>query len=856
MNIYQGHKHYVTDIIGIGSISLSGGTSYGGISAVASNGGLKILSDGIAADFGTGVFQIARGSHGHNNILINAGDIVLSNTDGVYSISLSGALSAKLFSPASTGVLYSGNIGVRDRSDSSKVGVFDARLISSGQTRTYLLPDVSGTIMIDGGGGVGGVIRDDGIPPPTPSISNTLSSTSISGAITYTKIVWDFVNGDLAPYDLSYFILAYRDQDSSVWTSTAIMDKTAREKSIIGLMSGRTYYFKVLASDLTNNQSEFSDIFALQVAIDSTAPSQPSNLSLSYLGANSIRATWSDNSEKDLKEYRLYYSIDENFTPNASTIVYAGSTPSWYGQIVATSGTLYFKLCAVDFSGNISDYQINSMTVPITPDTPIVSNVVITSNIEADGDCYINLTFTDSITRINTDFLSYIYRVRKHGTGDPYVYYTGTRSTNFRTYDVIPNTTYDIGIAAININGTSGYFGDIGTATHADTTPPGVPTNFLAIPEFNAIKLTWTNPTDRDFDGTIVYKAATNVFSSAVSSKVYGDSFTDTGLAQGQTYYYWISSIDTSLNKSAPTSYTSAMSIQLLPADLSTHAKVDFILNGSILSFQTSGSSVLSISAGSIIRGDGTYTFSSTSLTGANNSYIIATCVSGSNTATFSKATFSSTLPLLNNNQVIVALTSGTQSSSGLYQCYVRQSNSMSIDGAIIQYATIDDAQIKTLNADKLTAGTISSNRITSSSISAADINADRLTSGTISASRITSASISAADIQGNKIVANTIAGTSLVSNTVSAGQLAADSVTADKILAGAITGDKVAANTITFANLYSTERATYYEDFNQEFIDAFGLSVHRIATTSVRPTLILESNTGVIGTTAIRITI
>ena len=141
-------------------------------------------------------------------------------------------------------------------------------------------------------------------------------------------------------------------------------------------------------------------------------------------------------------------------------------------------------------------------------------------------------------------------------------------------------------------------------------------------------------------------------------------------------------------------------SLTVVPELLDSVQRVDFFVRDSILYFDAA---VLTWDAGSIDRGDQTYTLSAGTLAAANASYIIATFTDGTpNTVALSKQAVGTGIPSLTADQAIIALTSDYTTPDGDYYCFVRQANSMSIEGALI----------RNLNASQVVAGTFAANRI------------------------------------------------------------------------------------------------------------------------------------------------
>jgi hypothetical protein len=85
-----------------------------------------------------------------------------------------------------------------------------------------------------------------------------------------------------------------------------------------------------------------------------------------------------------------------------------------------------------------------------------------------------------------------------------------------------------------------------------DTTAPSVPTNVSADGTLNAVVISWTNPSDIDLGSSSIYRNTSNNSGTAsFIGKSSGTVFTDSGLNNSQSFYYWVSSVDRVGNESA-----------------------------------------------------------------------------------------------------------------------------------------------------------------------------------------------------------------------------------------------------------------------------------------------------------------
>jgi Prokaryotic lipoprotein-attachment site len=109
---------------------------------------------------------------------------------------------------------------------------------------------------------------------------------------------------------------------------------------------------------------------------------------------------------------------------------------------------------------------------------------------------------------------------------------------------------YYYAVRAIRQEGRTAIEGDPTeriAATPTDVTPPGPPTNLVAIPSQGTVRLSWTPPTDPDLASYVVYRAqGSGPFVRIGSARPPGAMFTDRDLPPG-TYRYAVTALDTSV---------------------------------------------------------------------------------------------------------------------------------------------------------------------------------------------------------------------------------------------------------------------------------------------------------------------
>ncbi len=111
--------------------------------------------------------------------------------------------------------------------------------------------------------------------------------------------------------------------------------------------------------------------------IDHTAPLKPTDLEITYADG-SIGIQWAEAKEKDIKHYCIYRSdtIDGDYAKIGEI-----NAKNYYDTSVEPSCTYYYKIAAVDISGNASEWS-DAIKAVVLPDT---TNPVITGIAPSDG---------------------------------------------------------------------------------------------------------------------------------------------------------------------------------------------------------------------------------------------------------------------------------------------------------------------------------------------------------------------------------------------------------------------------------------------------------------------------------------
>jgi len=270
------------------------------------------------------------------------------------------------------------------------------------------------------------------------------------------------------------------------------------------------------------------------------------------------------------------------------------------GDVVANSITI----------NGVTGEQISYVANPTADAVPTgltCSSTGITTADDGTISAYVVLTWN----AISSDtFDHYVVRYKKSS----HTYYTQiTATTNTITIDgLVPNISYDFGVASVNKYGTvSNFSSDISQTTASDTTPPATVTGVSATAGIQYVILEWTHNTENDLDSYNIYRNTTNDSETAtLIGNVKTNYFIDGGREGDQTYYYWIKAVDTSGNIS--TNFSSevyATPRNVTSDDVTTIAASKVLIDGTVyLSNWRHSSDFTKIDGGKIYAGSVTTT--------------------------------------------------------------------------------------------------------------------------------------------------------------------------------------------------------------------------------------------------------
>ncbi len=340
--------------------------------------------------------------------------------------------------------------------------------------------------------------------------------------------------------DIQRYIIR-RSTDQASWTEIGDAGITQNTYTDSSVAAATTYYYQVRAVDWWNQGGDWSaSSSASLVAADVSPPNAPTGLALAPVDTATIYLTWTPNSEGDLAGYYLYRSTDSTvpltLANRASNSIIAPTLSPTYTDTGLTTGVrYYYKLTAVDYSGNISSPSVASSAyiVALTLSCDLAN---ISGNIEVSGNVR---SLGPSPARVTLPVYSGTVRRRTFGV------FAGTTLTYRYSYNSGNSVE-----AAFNTNSqqreyTPAEVASIELSQDWEDAPEG-PSSPLGFAGNQAAYLQWTADSSVDVIGYYIERstATDSVFTRLSPNIVTTTSYTDSGLSNNETYFYIVRSVD------------------------------------------------------------------------------------------------------------------------------------------------------------------------------------------------------------------------------------------------------------------------------------------------------------------------
>jgi chitodextrinase len=371
----------------------------------------------------------------------------------------------------------------------------------------------------------------------TPPVISGVQAVDITG--TSARIIWD--TGEDADSRVDYDTVSGPPYTFNTSSGTLT---NSHSLTLTGLAPNTVYRFRVTSKDASNNTA--TSVELTFQTLDTVAP-VISAITVDQITQSTARVNWTTD---ELSDSRVRYGT----TITYGSVSYNASLVANH-QITLTglaSGTLYnFSVSSHDASRNgaTSTNQTFTTLADTTPPAN-VSGFTATPGNQQNALGWTNPT--------DTDFAGVV--IRRSTTG-----YPATPTSGTAVYSGSGTSVIDVGL----VNGTTYYYtafaydtsgnfasGALATGTPFDSVPPGPVSNFTVTAGNAQNALSWINPGDADFADVRIQRSTTGFPPTPTSgTNIYlntGQSYTDTGLTNGTTYYYSVFARDTSGNYSGP----------------------------------------------------------------------------------------------------------------------------------------------------------------------------------------------------------------------------------------------------------------------------------------------------------------
>jgi hypothetical protein len=225
--------------------------------------------------------------------------------------------------------------------------------------------------------GAGEVELYDGLTAVAPTSLNITGDSFLNSDGTFNttfNVAWTDADDAFTDH---YVVEWKKTSDSNYFT----MDSKASPAVITGLQNNQQYNVRVKAVNEIGVSSTYI-VAAPTAAVDTTAPDVPSSVSASGQYQH-ISISWTNPTQKDLSHIDVYRS-----TSSGGTYSLIGNTDGtvFIDDDLANSATFYYKVKAIDFTGNASAFSsvANSTTTTIAAGD-LGNDVVGTGNIQDDA---------------------------------------------------------------------------------------------------------------------------------------------------------------------------------------------------------------------------------------------------------------------------------------------------------------------------------------------------------------------------------------------------------------------------------------------------------------------------------------
>ena len=319
--------------------------------------------------------------------------------------------------------------------------------------------------------------------------------------------------------------------------------------------NGVTYYYQVSAVNSVGGGPLSNEASATPIS-SATVPGAPQDLTATA-GDTTVSLAWSpptSNGGSPITNYLIYRGT----TSEGETLVQTLPVVLAYTDSGLTNGQPYFYEVTAK-NGVGQGPRSNEATATPAAGQTVPSAPRSLSAVPGDG--LIGLTWLAPSSDGGSPITNHnVYRgTTPHGeTQTPLA--TVGNVTSYTDTSAMNGVTYYYVVKAVNGVGEGGASNEASATPVAGPSAPGAPTNLQAIPGNGNVSLTWSAPSSDGGSPITTYTVyrGTNSGNQSYSVQVGTvTSYTDTGLSNGQRYYYVVTAVN-ALGESPPSSEVSA----------------------------------------------------------------------------------------------------------------------------------------------------------------------------------------------------------------------------------------------------------------------------------------------------------
>jgi fibronectin type 3 domain-containing protein len=299
------------------------------------------------------------------------------------------------------------------------------------------------------------------------------------------------------------------------------------------LTPGVTYYYRIRALNFAAN-SAFTPDYVVTTPIP---PNKPADAHTTFNSTTRIDLAWTDLSDNEDGFRILRSAPGQDFvtivTLPANTTSYVDNG---FGGNGLTPGTEYqYHIQAFNVAGYNDFTGTDTATLTLPPGTPSVTA----------GDGQVTLSWTaPSYRATNSTLLTFnVYRATSSGGEGATPIVTDLANPNYTDTSVTNGITYYYKVTAVEVGGESAPSGESAPATPTGTiSPPSAPTGLAATAGNATVLLSWAAVSGASSYN--IYRATASGAEVLVASGVSANSFTDTDLTNGTTYFYQVTAVN------------------------------------------------------------------------------------------------------------------------------------------------------------------------------------------------------------------------------------------------------------------------------------------------------------------------